>query len=130
MARTPKLFSSSARHPKEGLLPCLLGGYRPSTAATSNPRPECAILLARQSAYINTTDVFGLDERFLDPLTAHPFGVSFLARAIEAIGPNPRCCPRPRWRATPYCNGSGAGTAQSRSALSMPNQTLSAGHLE
>ena len=27
----------------------------------------------------NTTDVFGLDERFLDPLTAHPFGVSFPA---------------------------------------------------
>jgi hypothetical protein len=81
-------------------------------------------LLARRSAYINTTDVFGLDGRFLGPLTAHPFCVSFLARAIEAIGPNPRCCPRPRWRATPYCNGSGAGTAQSRSALSMPNQTL------
>jgi hypothetical protein len=40
MARTPKLFSSSARHPKEGLLPCLLGGYRPSTATTSNPRPN------------------------------------------------------------------------------------------
>jgi hypothetical protein len=45
------------------------------------------MLLARRSAYINTTDVLGLDERFLDPLAAHPFGVFFLARAIRANGP-------------------------------------------
>ena len=126
MARTAETLRLAI--PRRACSPAF-SGYSPSTVATPIPRPSAPSSSLADSLTLTTPDVFGLDERFLDPLTAHPFCVSFLARAIEAIGPNPRCCPRPRWRATPYCNGSGAGTAQSRSALSMPNQTLSAAAL-
>ena len=69
MARTAETLRLAI--PRRACSPAF-SGYSPSTVATPIPRPSAPSSSLADSLTLTTPDVFGLDERFLDPLTAPP----------------------------------------------------------
>ena len=120
----PGRRNPSARHPGGTCSPAF-SGVQALDGCHANPAPECAIHLARRSAYTNNAGRVRIG-REISRSADGAFGVSFprpsdrgdrsqSSRLSSTTLASPKDLP-------PNCNGSGTGTARSRSILSMPDQ--------